>query len=367
MKSKRRFAFEMNEIFSLLLLALVLVSEDDHYDDDDYYEEEEEYDDEEEDYAMAQKKQDAKKAAVQAKAATAAKVDPAPKKTASTLPVQSLLHKPVAVEVEVVACKDVKADEDQKEVTFASVDSLLSAGVSKAALAKKAVPNAAANTYYVNVNGKATPTVAKGKVTVIVSTGESANMLIAPPTFKDVDHKRKIEESNRKMNYDMSAELFGEIKISSLAAPSITLGEGKSLENFEPSTEKDFELLADYLGAHVAAKQVRNKFHFLVYLLSCSSCNIQDYSTQLTLPAYSNFLVDPGYSFDDDQKSTFYYRSLIKGILKHALANVSLADIDEIDTHVKILHSEREKAIAAARAASAPGRSRADDYPGDFM
>lgn len=65
-------------------------------------------------------------------------------------------------------------------------------------------------------------------------------------------------------------------------------------------------------------------------------------------------------------QSTFYYRSLIKGILQHALANVSLGDIDEIGSHVTALHDQREKAIEEARRAEMASRTRADDF-GDFM
>jgi len=54
-------------------------------------------------------------------------------------------------------------------------------------------------------------------------------------------------------------------------------------------------------------------------------------------------------------------------MLQSALSNLQPSDIEEIALGVSIIQADREKAIQAARAASAAVRTRADDYAGDFM
>lgn len=71
--------------------------------------------------------------------------------------------------------------------------------------------------------------------------------------------KKKIEEDNRKMNYELSAELFGGVSVNAISRPSIKLPRNESFETYEPKTDAEYELFAEYIGGHVAINSVR--FH----------------------------------------------------------------------------------------------------------
>lgn len=76
----------------------------------------------------------------------------------------------------------------------------------------------------------------------------------APLTDSD---KVKIEEDNRKMNYQLSAELFGGVELSPISKPDITLPNDQTFESFTPKTEAEYELFAQYIGGHLAVQSVR--------------------------------------------------------------------------------------------------------------
>lgn len=76
----------------------------------------------------------------------------------------------------------------------------------------------------------------------------------APLTNVD---RMQIEKDNRKMNYDLSAELFGGVEITAPQRPDIKLPNNQTFENFTPTTEAEFQLFAQYVGGHLAVNGVR--------------------------------------------------------------------------------------------------------------
>lgn len=100
------------------------------------------------------------------------------------------------------------------------------------------------------------------KAAAAKAKAESAAKNTAAPVVPEVsskDQKKKIEEDNRKMNYQLSAELFGGVDIASISRPSIKLPEDSTFETFTPKTDAEFELLAQYVGGHIAISSVRKK------------------------------------------------------------------------------------------------------------
>lgn len=71
------------------------------------------------------------------------------------------------------------------------------------------------------------------------------------------DEKAKIEEDNRRSNYKAAFDLLGGDGPVRYAPPTVKLPEGKTIETFVPSTDEDFDLLAEYIGGHLAVYSVR--------------------------------------------------------------------------------------------------------------
>lgn len=71
------------------------------------------------------------------------------------------------------------------------------------------------------------------------------------------DQKKQIEDDLRKMNYQLSAELFGGVSVSAISRPSIKLPRDETFETYEPKTDAEFELFAEYIGGHIAVNSVR--------------------------------------------------------------------------------------------------------------
>ena len=95
----------------------------------------------------------------------------------------------------------------------------------------------------------------------------------APLTDSDM---LKIKEDNRKMNYQLSAELFGGVDLSPISKPDIKLPNDQTFESFTPKTEAEYELFAQSIGGHLAVQSVR-KFTFQTFhhlFSSSSSCHL---------------------------------------------------------------------------------------------
>ena len=71
------------------------------------------------------------------------------------------------------------------------------------------------------------------------------------------DEKKKIEEDNRKMNYELSAELFGGVDVKAISRPDTKLPRDETFESYHPKTDAEFELFAEYIGGHIAIHSVR--------------------------------------------------------------------------------------------------------------
>jgi hypothetical protein len=86
----------------------------------------------------------------------------------------------------------------------------------------------------------------------------------APSGLSLSEQQAKNKEANRKMNYELSAELFGGIEVEVINRPSITLPNGQTFETFQPKTEDEFDIFAQYVGEHLAISSVRkNNIFFL--------------------------------------------------------------------------------------------------------
>lgn len=129
-----------------------------------------------------------------------------------------------------------------------------------------------------------------------------------PLTTED---KLKIKEDNRKMNYQLSAELFGGADTTPISRPDIKLPEGQTFESFTPKTEAEFELLAQYVGRHIAVNS-----------------------------------------------REFYYPKFIKSLLSHAFAHLQPSDIEDVGVAVSALQAAKEAEIQAARSAAAQVKTR---------
>lgn len=143
--------------------------------------------------------------------------------------------------------EDEEYDEDEEYGEYDEEEDV--AVVEKRAEAKKAAQAKAASA------SKKTPAT-KPKAEPAPKQTASSAASAKPLTSED---KQKIELSNRKMNYELSAELFGGVDIASPSRPDFKLPGNQNFETFTPQSEEDFELFATYVGGHLAISGVRTK------------------------------------------------------------------------------------------------------------